>query len=189
MHPERRLEEDIAFVREAVEKRDRMHYRSIAIAVLWAVILATGHALSDFYPHFSPLFWCTATPVGYLLSFRIAAREARTKGVANRGLRARFGLHWGSLFVVIFFVIFIALSHRLEHSVMSQFITLTAGVTCFLAGLHLDRRLLVPGIVTILGAPAVDFLAPYPWTIVGLAIAASLVVSAIWMKPRDDNAI
>ena len=41
MHPGRRLEEDIAFVREAVERRDRTHYRSIAIAVLWAVILAT----------------------------------------------------------------------------------------------------------------------------------------------------
>ena len=189
MHPERKLQEDIAFVREAVESRDRTHYRSIAIAVLWAVILATGHALSDFYPHYSPLFWCTATPVGYLLSFRMAAREARAAGVANRRKRARFGLHWGSLFVVIFFVIFIALSHRLEHSVMSQFITLTAGTTCFLAGLHLDRRLLAPGIVTILGAPAVDFLAPYPWTVVGLAIAASLIVSATWMKPRDNNAL
>ena len=189
MHPERKLEKDIAFVREAVERRDRTHYRSIAIAVLWAVILAIGHSLNDFSPHYSPLYWCIATPVGYLLSFRISAREARATGVADRRARARFGLHWGSLFVVLALVVFIGLSHRLEPSVMSQFITLTAGITCFLAGLHLDRRLLSPGIVTILGAPAVDFISVYPWTIVGLAIAASLIVSAIWMKPRDNNAL
>lgn len=189
MHPERKLEEDIAFVREAVEKRDRTHYRSIAIAVLWAVILATGHALNDFYPHYSPLFWCTATPVGYLLSFRIAAREARATGVVNRRKRATFGLHWGSLFVAIAIVLFIALPNGLEHSLISQFITLTAGMTCYFAGLHLDRRLLVPGVVMVLCAAAVDYLVPYPWTIVGLAIAASLIVSAIWMKPRVKNAL
>lgn len=189
MHPQRKLREDIAFVREAVERRDRTHYRSIAIAVLWAVILAIGHSLSDFSPHYSPLYWCTATPVGYLLSFRIAAREARATGVADRRTRARFGMHWGSLFVAIAIVLFIALPHGLEHSVISQFITLTAGITCFLAGLHLDRRLLVPGVVMVLCAAVVDYLAPYPWTIVGLAIAASLIVSAIWMKPREKNAL
>ena len=189
MHAVRKLEEDMAFVREAVERRDRMHYKSIAIAVLWAVIIATGHSLNDFYPYLSPLYWWIATPAGYLLSFWIAAREARAKGIANRSIRVRFGLHWGSLFVVIAFVVFIALEHGLEHSVMSQFITMAAGITCFLAGLHLDRRLLVPGVVTIVGATFVDLLTPYPWTMVGLAIAVSLIGSAIWLKPRDDNAI
>ena len=189
MHPKRKLEEDMAFVREAVERRDKTHHRSIAIAVLWAVILATGHSLNDFSPHYSPLYWCIATPAGYLLSFRIGVRAARTLGIANRRDGFRFGLHWGSLFVAIAIVLFIALPHRLEHSVISQLITLSAGITCFLAGLHLDRRLLVPGVVMALCAAAVDYLAPYAWTIVGLAIAASLIVSAIWMKPRDKNAL
>ena len=36
MQPTQKFEEDVAFVREAVEKRDRMQYNSIAIALLWA---------------------------------------------------------------------------------------------------------------------------------------------------------
>ena len=33
-----KIEEDLAFVREAVERRDRRQYGSIAIAVFWACL-------------------------------------------------------------------------------------------------------------------------------------------------------
>lgn len=191
MQPTQKFEEDVAFVREAVEKRDRMQYNSIAIALLWAIILATGYSLNDFHPEISHLFWPIASFIGFLISFWIANRAMRARGIARRGVRAKYGWHWGSLFVVIPITVFIALRHGLamEPSVMNQFITLIVGVTCYLAGLHLDRRFLLPGIVHIVGAPAVDFLAPYPWTIVGLAIAASLIISALWMKPNEKTAL
>ncbi len=191
MQPTQKFEEDVAFVREAVEKRDRMQYNSIAIAVLWAIILATGYALNDFRPEVSHLFWPIATFIGFLLSFWIANRAMRARGITKRGGGAKYGWHWGSLFVVIPVVVFIGVRHgmALEPLLINQFITLIVGITCYFAGLHLDRRFILPGIVHIVGAPAADYLAPYPWTMVGLAIAASLIISALWMKPHDKTAL
>ena len=186
MQPTQKFEEDVAFVREAVEKRDRMQYDSIAIALLWAIIVATGYSLNDFRPHASPIFWCIAVPIGFLISFWVAKRASRAKSIAKRGDRTKSRLHWGSFFVVIPAILFIAVRHDLDTSmVMNQFITLAVGIIFYFAGLHLDRRFLLPGIVHIVGAPAIDYLAPYPWTIVGLAIAASLIISMIWMNPRE----
>ena len=191
MQPTQKFEEDVAFVREAVEKRDRRQYKSIAIVVLWAIILTAGYIVNDFRPEVGHLFWPIATFIGFLISFWIAKRAMRARGIVRRGVWTKYGWHWGSLFVVIPITVSIALRHglALEPSAMNQFITLIAGVTCYLAGLHLDRRFLLPGIVHIVGAPAVDYLAPYPWTMAGLAIAASLIISALWMKPHDKTAL
>ena len=191
MQPTQKFEEDVAFVREAIEKRNRMQYNSIAIAVLWAIILATGYMLNDFRPDISHLFWPIASFIGFLISFWIAKRAMRARGISRRGVRTKYGWHWGSLFVVIPITVLIALRHGLamEPLAINQFITLIVGITCYLAGLHLDRRFLLPGIVHIVGAPAVDYLAPYPWTMVGLAIAASLIISALWMKPNEKTSL
>ena len=187
MQPTQKVEEDLASVHEAVEKRDRMQYHSIAIALLWAIIVATGYSLKDFRPHAGPIFWCIAVPIGFLITFWIAKRASRAKDIAKRGDRTKRRLHWGSFFVVIPAILFIAMRHDLDTSmVMDQFITLAVGIIFYFSGLHMDRRFLLPGIVHIVGAPAIDYLAPYPWTIVGLAIAASLIISMTWMKPREE---
>ena len=142
--------------------------------------------INDFRPEMSSFFWPIAAFVGFLISFWISARAARSGGIIlRRDDGARHGLHWGSLFVVIAAIVFIASQHDLEGWVVAQIITLVVGVTWYLGGLHLDRNLLLPGIVFVVSAPLVDYLAPYPWTIVGIAIAASLIVSALWMKLYD----
>ena len=188
MQPTQKFEEDVAFVREAVEKRDRMQYNSIAIALLWAIILIAGYIVNDFRPEVSHLFWPIASSIGFLISIWIGVRAMRVAGIA-RSDGAKHIPHWTSLFFTIAAIVFIALRHGLDGWVMGQFITLISGVTWYLGGLHLDRRFLLPGVVSIVSAPAVDYLAPYPWTMAGLAIAASLIISAIWMKPHEKSTV
>ena len=189
MQPTQKFEEDVAFVREAVEKRDQRQYNSIAIVVLWAIILVAGYIVNDFRPQVSHLYWPIATSVGFLISIWIGVRAKREEGVAKRSEGAKHTLHWSSLFFTIAAIVFIALRHGLDGWVMGQFITLISGVTWYLGGLHLDRRFLLPGVVCIVSAPAVDYLAPYPWTMAGLAIAASLIISALWMKPHEKSTV
>jgi len=43
-----KLEEDVSFIRQAVEQRDEGQYRVLGITVLWAVIIAVGYTLNDF---------------------------------------------------------------------------------------------------------------------------------------------
>ena len=61
-----KLEEDVSFVRQAVEQREEDQYRTLGITVLWAVIIAVGYTLNDFAAEYSPLFWAIA-PTGWFL--------------------------------------------------------------------------------------------------------------------------
>ncbi len=45
---------------------------------------------------------------------------------------------------------------------------------------------MLPGAILIIGAPAIDYIQPYPWTIVGLATSAALLFSAWRMKSSDE---
>ncbi len=183
-----KLEEDVLFVRQAVEQRERGQYRSVGISVVWAVIISVGYGLNDFYVDASALFWSVAPLLGFLLSLWLGARSAKERGVLSRRLGAKHALHWGSIFVAGVAVLSIAVSHGFDGWVISQFFALICGAVLFLGGLHLDRLTLWPGILLILGSAAVDYIEPYPWTTVGLATAASLVASTIGMKPKDDKA-
>ena len=80
-------------------------------------------------------------------------------------------------------VISISLTHRFDGWGIGQLFALLVGAVFFLGGLHLDRRTLWPGVLLICGSAAVDHIQPYPWTTVGLATAAALLASALWMKP------
>ena len=164
----------------------RGQYRSLGITVLWAVIIAAGYALNDFAMDYAPLFWTIAPAAGFLASLGLGVRQERKRGLRRPRLGARHALHWGSIFFAGVAVISIALSHRLDGWVIGQLFGLLCGTVFLLGGLHLDRRKLLPGVLLICGSAAVDHLQPYPWTTVGLATAAALVASAIWMKPKEE---
>ena len=188
MDTTRKLEEDVAFVRQAVESRDQKQYTSIAIAVVWAVIIAVGFTLNDFKNQASGTFWLIAPMVGFFLSLWLGKKGQQDCGVENRSDMRKHTMHWGSLFVISAVVMSIAFTHKFEGWVIGQLFTLLSGVALFFGGLHLDRRFLLPGAVLIIGAAALDYLAPYPWTTVGLVTSASLIISAIWMRPAYEEA-
>lgn len=182
-----KLEADISFVREAVERSDRERYRPVGIAVLWATILLVGHVLNDIAPDESIVYWNIGPPVGFLLSFLLGKRAAKSRGVYSRDLARKHVLHWGSIFLAVVPIVYISLSHRLDKAATDQIFALVTGIVLFLGGLHLDRRMLWPGLLLVVGSVAVDFIGPYAWTKIGLCYAGSLIAVALWMKPRDDE--
>ena len=183
-----KLEEDVSFVRQAVEQREEGQYRELGVIVLWAVIIAVGYTLNDFAVEYSPLFWTIAPLAGFLVSCGLGARQERKQGVRRPELGRRHALHWGTIFFAGVAVISIALSHQFDGRLIGQLFALISGVVLFLGGLHLDRRTLWPGVLLICGSIAINHIQPYPWTIVGWATAVGLVASALWMKPKDEEA-
>ena len=180
-----KVEEDMSFVRQAVEQRDRKQYTSIALAVLWAVIVGTGYTLLDFHLKAAMWFLAIAPVLGFLASFWIGAQAELTAGIERRCSGITIPVHWGSMFVLAAAILSIAYANQLSGKVIGQLVTLISGAVCFLAGLHLDRRFILPGILLAIGSPAIDYIRPYPWTSIGLITAASLIISAIWMKPKN----
>ena len=122
MEPEvtRKLEEDVSFVRQAVEQRDKAEYKSLAIIVMWAVIVAVGYALNDFAMDYVPFYWMTAPVAGFLVSLALGSRSDRKRGLSRPGLSARHGLHWGTIFLGGMAAISIAVAHRFDGWVIGQ---------------------------------------------------------------------
>ena len=140
-----KLEEDVSFVRQAVEQREKDQYRTLGITVLWAVIIAVGYTLNDFAVEYSPLFWTVAPVAGFLVSYGLGVWQGRKQGIRMSGLGRRHALHWGTIFFAVVAVTSISFSHRIDGRVIGQLFALISGVVFFLGGLHLDRRTLWPG--------------------------------------------
>lgn len=183
-----KIESDLAFLKETLAERNKQQYASIAIAILWAVIVSLGCMTNDFFHQYSGWYWLCAPPVGFLLSFYFGSKAARKAGVSSkRDTRAHL-FHWGSMFFLFLAVLSIAHVHNLSGSVVGQISILIGGLAWYLAGLHLDKRFLLPGIVMVVGAVSIDHISLYPWTVVGLTFSASLIISAIKMRPQHENA-
>lgn len=150
------------------------------IAVLWAMLIGVGYTLLDFSLRTAMWFMAIAPPVGFFLSGWLQVRAERRVGLEARREHV---LHWGFMFVLSGAVLSIASSNQLSGWVTGQLFTLVSGAMCFYGGLHLDRRFLWPGVVLVLGSALMSHLGPYPWTAVGWATAASLIASAVWMRP------
>jgi hypothetical protein len=59
-------------------------------------------------------------------------------------------------------------------------ILLVLSLGYFTAGLHLDRRLLWVGLLMGVGSVFVTMVSLYAWTMVGIALAVSLIVAGMW---------
>ena len=184
-----KLEQDVSFLREVVRRRNQGLYGPAAIVVLWAVVIGVGFTLNDFCHQAASWFWLIAPVLGFLASLWIGHRAEGRIGVAERGEMWKHGLHWGSIFVACAGVLSIAWAHGFaKGEIVGQLFVLISGTILFLGGLHLERRFLWPGVLLVVGSAAIDYVEPYPWTIVGLTIGASLIASALWMKPKNVEA-
>ena len=181
----RQVEQDLSYVRRAVERMEGGSYRGIPIAVLWAAIISAGCAINDFRPQLGMYYWPIAAVVGYVVSLLVGRREDREAGEENAAESRAHAIHWGTIFLLVIGTLSIGANHGLDGMAIKQMFTLVAGGCCFLGGLHLDRRFLLPGLIMMIGAPAIDYIGPYPWTIVGLATGIALVAGAL--KVRSHN--
>ncbi|HWY88567.1 MAG TPA: hypothetical protein VNX28_17780 [Gemmataceae bacterium] len=182
--PIEKLAADLHFVREAVKTSHTVQYRSVAIPVLWAVVIAVGFALNDFI--LSPVvgwYWALAPAAAGVLSGWLGQRAEQSAGVqSDRRLGRRIALHWLATLMGMSAVLVITVTHDLGMALAGQLLTLVFGIVYFLGGLHLDGRFLWPGLAAIAGSAAIGQIGPYSWTIVGAVIAGALIASALWTK-------
>jgi hypothetical protein len=172
------IHDDLRYVRNAVEAADR-EPTPASIYLLWAVIAGAGFALLDFAPRWAPAYWLPASLLGLAASLLIGRRHARRSGQRDRGEGWRHGLHWLALPLAAALAILLAAAGRLGGPALGQVILLLVAVVYFLAGVHLDRRLLWVSGVIVAGYLALFALTAWGWTIVGATLAASLVLCAL----------
>ena len=187
LREKQKFSEDIAFVKGLAEKRKNIQYTSIAITYLWAVIICIGYSLNDFSEEIAIWYWNVMPLTAFLISVWIGIHTNRLFGILDRSTVFKHVIHWGSMFALIIGVLLILCIEESTRGERLQAITFVCGTMCLLAGIHMDRRYIWPGVVLAIGAVVSNYLGPYPWTVVGIIFAISLLLSAHNMKQKHDE--
>jgi hypothetical protein len=187
-HAADHVRDDLRYVRRALEGA-RAGGTPASIYLLWAVIGACGLPLVDFAPRWAGPYWLVASPLGLVASLLLGRAHARRVGQLDRGEGLRHGLHWLALPLAAALAVPLAASGRLSYGALGQVILLLIAVVYFLAGVHLDRRLLPVALLLAAGYGLLFVLAAWAWTVVGLTTAAALAACA-WVarQPHGETA-
>lgn len=178
------IKDDLAYVRAAAEGSQPTH--APAIYLLWAAICLVGFPLADVVGSGSSwvgIYWTVAGPLGGLLTWRLAVLAGRRAGQADHRMGKRWMGHFLAFFGTGVLGMGLVASGQLSWSGVNSLWILLLALTYFLAGLHLERRLMPVGIVLAAGYLLTLFLPEYGATIAGVAVAAALAAQA-WLGAR-----
>lgn len=173
----KQVEHDLGFVREIVQSSE-IAGAPATIYLVWAAIVLVGFPLPDYAPRHVGIFWMIAGPVGWLLSAVLARRHARRRGQYDARVSLGHALHWGVMLVAIALCALLPTTGALTWEGLGPMVLLIVALAYILASIHLDRLLLWPGLMMAAGYAVLLFQQTYTWTIVGILVAAGLVVSA-----------
>ena len=174
-----RVEEDLAFVRGALDKRRRSFYLPLPIAVLWGLGCLVGLGICDFLPRVAGWFWMIAAPAGFIVAFLYFWLFGDRSGEVDWRSAKRQILHWGGLTVAIGVLFLVAYANRLPGRSVGQLALLLVGLGYFLAGVHFGRAWMWPGVLMVAGAVATLMISSYVWTVLGVLLCVGLIAPAV----------
>ena len=188
MPDNRRLKEDIAYVRAATERSVTIPVP--AIHLLWALLGLCGFALVDFVDDYQwiGIYWLFAGPIGFALSVWLGVQADRDAGRTNRETGVRHGLHWLAFMVAgVLGLALVQVGHLTWQGFGSLWVLLLA-LTYFHGGLHLERRLLPVGLLMGAGYLITIWVPSFGWTTAGVLLAIALTAGAFWGAPKREAA-
>lgn len=178
MTKQEELRADLSYVKAAVHQSERKQ-SARSIYLLWAAVILVGFPLSDFAPRIVGWYWTIAGPLGTLASMWLGWREGVKRGQPDRARGGRHALHWIGMMLCIFMIIPLAATGVIAWENLSKIILLVLALSYFLAGVHLDRPLIWAGLLMAAGYGVLFLVETYVWTILGILLSASLVLSAV----------
>src|SRR4051794_33914083 len=128
------IAEDLQFVRQVVERRDRRPAATPRIiGLMWGVIVLLGCMFNDFAPQYCWIFWMVAPAAGWGISALVAARQSFVLGEQDHRTGIRHALHFSSLFWVGVPILIMSARGQINGWQMGQLLLLLSGVVYFLA--------------------------------------------------------
>lgn len=187
MQPLEQLEGDLRFLRRAVESDHRSHAPA-AIYVLWAVAVVIGFALVDFRHSWVPGYWTIVGPAGFAASTYLSWRHARRAGRVSAFEGQQHVLHWGGTLVAILLAMLMPYVGAVPWDSINALILLVLALAYFTAGVHLDRSVVWVGVLLAAGYIGVALNLAYAWTVVGVVVAAALLMAGRRREPSREAA-
>jgi hypothetical protein len=176
--------DDLRFVRQAVDRRERSRSMPAFVAWIVAIYVLVGYTLLDVNPNWASLFFLVGGLAMAVIFPILGRRMSRQEGEFDRAEVIRINLHWLSILLAIAGVIGLGIARHVDGQTIGQFIALTIGLIYFLGGVHFDRNLLWLGPLLMAGAIAITYVPHYGWTALGALVALGLVVPT-WFRTRS----
>ena len=179
-----RIKEDLAYVRSAVERTEGVHVP--AVYMMWAAICLVGFSMTDFITNgwvswsYSVIgwYWAAMVPAGIFASWWLSERANDRAGQLSRREGIRWGLHWAVFGATGVLGIALTLSEHVGSEVQGAIWVLLLSLSYTLAGVHLERRLLLVGLMVGVGYLTILFLPNYGWIAAGALTAVALTAHA-----------
>lgn len=181
MSEDKNVRDDLSYVRGALARAEGEARSPASVYFLWAAVSFFGFAIIDFAPHRAGVYWLIAGPLGGVLSGILGERAARRAGRSSLSEGRRWALHWAALLAAILLLAPLAATGGVHVAALPRLILLVSALVYFLAGVHLDRRMIAMGPV-LAGCYLLTVAArgmPYLWTLTAAVLAASLVLTGL----------
>jgi len=168
--------DDLKHIRKSI---DRSRSGTPApIYALWGLISLIGFSLVDFAPEWTGRFFLVAAPLGFIASIFLGRRTALKSGERNVSSGRKYMLHWGALLAAIVMTLPMVFAGDIAWPALARLFLIFIALVYFLAGLHLDKRMLIVSGLIAAGYLALLFSPPYGWTWTGVVIAIGFWVLA-----------
>jgi hypothetical protein len=182
-----KFQEDLRFVRDAVNRRSPGLAGYANIYYMWAAYVLIGYILIDINPVYANWFFLIGGVGAMFVGHFFRARDTRAGGEIDRVRNRQAALHWaggvgGSILVVVALACVIPALHG---PASGQLVVVLIGMVYFLWGVHRDRSFLWLGPVLMVGGVVVGLIPHYRWTSLGAVIAAGLVAAGILARHRQ----
>lgn len=174
--PDQQAAEDLEYVRKSIDRGKSG--TPAAIYALWGVICLIGFSMVDFAREHVGLYWLVAAPLGLVASAILGYRSGIERGERDATMGRKHLLHWSSLLVAIAMTLPMVFAGDIAWPALAKLFLIFIALVYFLAGIHLDRRMLVVGLLILAGYVALLFSPPYGWTWTGAVVALALFVCA-----------
>jgi len=159
------------------------------IMILLVLLDIVGIGLTDFAPLLSHWYWLAMIVITGIACLVIAWSRARKKGLSATTIVKKEVFIWLSILVAVNLVYFLFQSGRLDSENTGLVILLILALATFLAGLRLDWRLCLLGIL--LGGALIlaTYMEEFLWIVllVVLAAAAGLYFLARFKSASEDK--
>ena len=187
MNELQQLEQDLHYVRSAVERAD-VNPAPRLICFLWAVLGGVGFALVDIRGVWVPTYWTVAGPGGLLLSAYLGWRHARHLGQPCALTGRRQLWHWGSMLAAVYLVLLLPVLTPTSWAIVGPTILLILALGYFQAGVHFYPAFRWIGLLLTLGYLLVLMRPAYAWLTLGLLFAVALVATGIYSSRHEATA-
>jgi hypothetical protein len=178
------MQENLQFVRNAVEAKNRPPHASNGPLIVWAIYTLICVPAYDYLPRHGVEINLVGWLLAAFISFVMGKRAARRTGQFDQALINRLMLHWFGGIVLMFTAIFgLALGKSgLNGLGTGQVSVIIVGILYFTAGVHLpeSRFMRWAGPVVVLAGIGIGWLPALRWTAMGLVFTTCLLIPVLF---------